>query len=304
LLVQVHAAGLNPIDNMIPAGTFKPVLKFELPATLGSDIAGVVVEVGSRVTRFKPGDAVFASLFDLGRGSIAEFAAVPESVAAPKPAKLDFVQAASVPMVGLTSWQALKERANVRSGQKVFIPAGSGGIGTFAIQLAKYLGAKVGTTTSTGNVPLVTTLGADEVVDYKKENFEKVLRGYDVVLGTLRGDAIEKAIGILKPGSKVVSLIGPLDAAFARARRLNFFLTFVFGLMSRKIMRLARKRDVTYSFLFVRPDGAQLAEIGGLLESEHIRPVIDRVFSFEQAKEALEYLAQGRAKGKVVVKIK
>ncbi|MEX3858208.1 MULTISPECIES: NADP-dependent oxidoreductase [Paraburkholderia] len=304
LLVQVHAAGLNPIDNMIPAGTFKPVLKFELPATLGSDIAGVVVEVGSRVTRFKAGDAVFASLFDLGRGSIAEFAAVPESVAAPKPAKLDFVQAASVPMVGLTSWQALKERANVRSGQKVFIPAGSGGIGTFAIQLAKYLGAKVGTTTSTGNVPLVTTLGADEVVDYKKENFEKVLRGYDVVLGTLRGDAIEKAIGILKPGSKVVSLIGPLDAAFARARRLNFFLTFVFGLMSRKIMRLARKRDVTYSFLFVRPDGAQLAEIGGLLESEHIRPVIDRVFSFEQAKEALEYLAQGRAKGKVVVKIK
>ncbi|MGF6661123.1 NADPH:quinone reductase-like Zn-dependent oxidoreductase [Paraburkholderia atlantica] len=304
LLVQVHAAGLNPIDNMIPAGTFKPVLKFELPATLGSDIAGVVVAVGSRVTRFKPGDAVFASLFDLGRGSIAEFAAVPESVAAPKPAKLDFVQAASVPMVGLTSWQALKERANVRSGQKVFIPAGSGGIGTFAIQLAKYLGAKVGTTTSTGNVPLVTTLGADEVVDYKKENFEKVLRGYDVVLGTLRGDAIEKAIGILKPGSKVVSLIGPLDAAFARARRLNFFLTFVFGLMSRKIMRLARKRDVTYSFLFVRPDGAQLAEIGALLESEHIRPVIDRVFSFEQAKEALEYLAQGRAKGKVVVKIK
>ncbi|WP_341248738.1 NADP-dependent oxidoreductase [Cupriavidus pauculus] len=304
LLVQVHAAGLNPIDNMIPAGTFRPVLKFELPATLGSDIAGVVVEVGSRVTRFKPGDAVFASLFDLGRGSIAEFAAVPESVAAPKPAKLDFVQAASVPMVGLTSWQALKERAKVRAGHKVFIPAGSGGIGTFAIQLAKYLGAKVGTTTSTGNVPLVTTLGADEVVDYKKENFEKVLRGYDVVIGTLRGDAIEKAIGILKPGSKVVSLIGPLDAAFARARGLNFFLRFVFGLMSRKIMRLARKRDVSYSFLFVRSDGAQLAEIGGLLESEHIRPVIDRVFPFEQAKEALEYLAQGRAKGKVVVKIK
>ena len=304
LLVQVHAAGVNPIDNMIPAGTFKPVLKFQLPATLGSDVAGVVVEVGSRVTRFKPGDAIFASLFDLGRGSIAEFAAVPESVAAPMPAKLDFVQAASVPMVGLTSWQALKERANVRAGQKVFIPAGSGGIGTFAIQLAKYLGAKVGTTTSTDNVPLVTALGADEVVDYKKENFEKVLRGYDVVLGTLRGDAIEKAIGILKPGSKVVSLIGPLDAAFARARRLNFFLTFVFGLMSRKIMRLARKQDVTYSFLFVRPDGAQLAEIGGLLESAHIRPVIDKVFSFEQAKEALEYLAQGRAKGKVVVKIK
>ena len=304
LLVQVHAAGLNPIDNMIPSGTFKPVLKFELPATLGSDIAGVVTEVGSNVTRFKPGDAIFASLFDLGRGSIAEFAAVPESVAASKPVNLDFVQAAAVPMVGLTSWQALKERANLQAGQKVFIPAGSGGIGTFAIQLAKHFGARVGTTTSTGNVQLVTSLGADEVVDYKKQEFEKVLDGYDVVVGTIRGDAIEKSIGILKPGSKIVSLIGPLDAAFARARRLNFILRLVFGLMSRKIKRLAKKRDVAYSFLFVRPDGTQLSEIGELLKSEQLRPVIDKVFPFEQAKEALEYLAQGRARGKVVVSIK
>ncbi|MGY6157661.1 NADP-dependent oxidoreductase [Paraburkholderia strydomiana] len=304
LLVQVHAAGLNPIDNMIPSGTFKPVLKLELPATLGSDIAGVVTEVGSNVTRFKPGDAIFASLFDLGRGSIAEFAAVPESVAASKPVNLDFVQAAAVPMVGLTSWQALKERAHLQAGQKVFIPAGSGGIGTFAIQLAKHFGARVGTTTSTGNLQLVTSLGADEVVDYKKQEFEKVLDGYDVVLGTIRGDAIEKSIGILRPGSKIVSLIGPLDAAFARARRLNFILRLVFGLMSRKIKRLAKRRDVAYSFLFMRPDGAQLSEIGELLRSEQVRPVIDKVFPFEQAKEALEYLAQGRAKGKVVVRMK
>lgn len=304
LLVQVHAAGLNPIDNMIPAGTFKPVLKFELPATLGSDISGVVTEVGSSVTRFKPGDAVFASLFDLGRGSIAEFAAVPERVAASKPVNLDFVQAAAVPMVALTSWQALKERANIRAGQKVFIPAGSGGIGTFAIQLAKHFGARVGTTTSAGNVQLVTSLGADEIVDYKKQEFEKVLRDYDVVLGTIRGDAIEKSIGILNPGSKIVSLIGPLDAAFARARRLNFILRLIFGLMSRKIMRLAKTRDVSYSFLFVRPDGNQLAEIGELLKSEQVRPVIDKVFPFDQAKDALEYLAQGRAKGKVVVRMK
>ncbi|MDR6379138.1 NADP-dependent oxidoreductase [Paraburkholderia caledonica] len=304
LLVQVHAAGLNPIDNMIPSGTFKPVLKFELPATLGSDIAGVVTEVGSNVTRFKPGDAIFASLFDLGRGSIAEFAAVPESVAASKPVNLDFVQAAAVPMVGLTSWQALKERAHLQAGQKVFIPAGSGGIGTFAIQFAKHFGARVGTTTSTGNVQLVTSLGADEVVDYKKQEFEKVLDGYDVVVGTIRGDAIEKSVGILRPGSKIVSLIGPLDAAFARARRLNFILRLVFGLMSRKIKRLAKRRDVAYSFLFMRPDGAQLSEIGELLKSEQVRPVIDKVFPFEQAKEALEYLAQGRAKGKVVVRMK
>ncbi|WP_018609936.1 NADP-dependent oxidoreductase [Uliginosibacterium gangwonense] len=303
MLVKVYAASVNPIDNMVPTGIFKPVLHFQLPATLGSDLAGVVTEVGNKVTRFKVGDAVFASIFDLGTGSIAEFAVVPESAAAPKPANLDFVQAASIPMVGLTSWQALKERLNLRAGQKVFIPAGSGGIGTFAIQLAKYLGAKVGTTTSTGNVPLVSHLGADEVVDYKKQEFEKVLRGYDAVLGTVRGDAIEKSIDILKPGSKIVSIVGPLDAAFARAKRLNFVLTFVFGLMSRKIIRVARTRDVTYLFHFVRPDGTQLNEIGNLLETKHIQPVIDKVFPFEQAKEALEYLAQGHAKGKVVIQM-
>lgn len=216
VLVKIHAVGLNPIDYMIPKGEFKPVLKFHLPASMGSDLAGVVVEVGSRVRRFKVGDAVFASVFDLGRGSLAEFAAVPERAAALKPANLDYVQAASIPMVGLTSWQALIERAQLKRGDKVFIPAGAGGIGTFAIQLAKHIGATVGTTTSTGNVELVSGLGADEVVDYKKHKAEDKLQGYDAVLGTLRGDALEKSIKILNPGSSIVSLIGPPDAAFDR----------------------------------------------------------------------------------------
>ena len=297
LLVQVHAAGLNPIDNVIPQGIFKPVLHFQLPATLGSDLAGVVVEVGSRVTRFKPGDAVFASLFDLGNGSLAEFAVVPESASGVE-AVQPGLRAGSVGADGRAHLLASAEGACQSSAwSKVFIPAGSGGIGTFAIQLAKHLGAKVGTTVSTGNVELVRSLGADEIVDYKKQEFEKVLRGYDAVLGTVKGDAVEKSIGILKPGSKIVSLIGPLDAAFARAKRLNFILTFVFGLMSRKILRLARKRDVNYSFLFVHPDGHQLAAVGDLLESERIRPVIDKVFPFEQAKEALDYLALGTRQG-------
>ncbi len=304
ILVRVHAAGLNPIDCMVPKGAFKPILRFQLPATLGSDLAGVVVEVGNRVTRFKPGDAVFASIFDLGTGALAEFALVPENAGALKPADLDFVQAASIPMVGLTSWQALKERAHLKPGQKVFIPAGAGGIGTFAIQLAKYLGAKVGTTTSTGNVELVRSLGADEVIDYKKQEFEGVLRDYDAVLGTVRGDALEKSLRILRPKSTVVSLIGPPDAAFARARGMNFVVVLLFGLMSRKIIRAANKRGVEYSFLFVHPDGRQLAEIGELLGTGRIRPVIDRVFPFEQAKDALAYLEKGRAKGKVVVKLK
>jgi NADPH:quinone reductase-like Zn-dependent oxidoreductase len=303
ILVQVHAAGLNPVDNMILKGMFKPILKFQLPATLGSDLAGVVVEVGSRVTRFKPGDAVFASVFDLGTGALAEFARVPEDAAALKPPNLDFVQAASIPMVGLTSWQALKERIRLKPDQKVFIPAGAGGIGTFAIQLATYLGARVGTTTSTGNVDLVRSLGADEVVDYKRQQFEDVLRDYDAVLGTVRGDALEKSFRILKPGSTIASLVGPPDAAFARARGMNFFMVFLFGLLSRKIIRSAGRIGAKYSFLFVHPDGSQLAEIGELLKAERIRPVIDKVFPFEQAKEALAYLEKGRARGKVVVQL-
>lgn len=303
ILVQVHAAALNPIDNMILTGMFKPVLHFQLPATIGSDLAGVVIEVGSGVTRFKPGDAVFASIFDTGTGAVAEYAVVAESAAALKPTNLDFVQAASIPMVGLTSWQALKERAGIQPGQKVFIPAGSGGIGTFAIQLAKYFGAKVATTTSTKNLAFVKSLGADQVIDYTKQEFDKVLLGYDMVLGTIKGNDIEKSTGILKPGGKIVSLVGPLDKAFAKARKLNFVLKFVFGLMSRKIITEAKKRQVSYSFLFVRPDGNQLSDIGTLLEAEKIKPVIDKVFSFEQAKDALAYLAQGRAKGKVVIKI-
>jgi NADPH:quinone reductase-like Zn-dependent oxidoreductase len=304
ILVLVHAVGLNPIDTMIPKGTFKPIIRLRLPATLGSDVAGVVVEVGSRVTRFKPGDAVFASVFDRGNGALAEYVAVPESAAAFKPANLDFVQAASIPMVGLTSWQALKERMQLKPGQKVFIPAGSGGIGTFAIQLAKRLGAKVATTTSTGNVEMVRSLGADEVIDYKKREFETVLSGYDAVLGAVRGDALDKSLRILKPKSKIVSLVGPPDAAFARARGMNFFMVFMFWMLSRRMNRRAKQRGIEYSFLFMHPDGSQLAEIGELLGAGKIRPIIDKTFPFEQAKEALAYLEEGRAKGKVVVQMK
>jgi NADPH:quinone reductase-like Zn-dependent oxidoreductase len=303
VLVRVHAVGLNPIDNAIPTGSFKPIIPLKLPATMGSDLAGVVVETGSGVTRFKVGDAVFASIFDLGTGSLAEFAVVPESALALKPENLDFTQAASIPMVALTSWQTLKERAQVKPGQKVFIPAGSGGIGTFAIQLAKHLGAKVATTTSTGNVDLVRSLGADEVIDYKKQAFEKVLQNYDVVLGTVKGEVIEKGLRILKPNSSIVSLVGPPDAAFARSRGLNFLMKFVFGLLSGGIIRKAKKTGSTYSFLFVRPDGGQLAQIAGLLREGKIHPVIDKAFPFDQAKEALAYLATGRAKGKIVVQM-
>ncbi len=288
---------------MIPTGSFKPIIKLQLPATMGSDLAGVVVDIGSRVTRFKVGDAVFASTFDLGVGALAEYAAVPERVAALKPDKLDFVQAASIPMVGLTSWQALVERAQLQPGQKVFVPAGAGGIGSFAIQLAKLFGAKVATTTSTANVEFVRQLGADEVIDYKKQEFEALLRDYDVVLATLRGGELEKSLQVVGRGSKIVSLIGPPDAAFARNRGMNFLMTFVFGLLSGKIIRLAKRRKASYSFLFVRPDGQQLSKIGDHLAASRLHPVVDKIFPFTQAKEGLAYLEQGRARGKVVVQL-
>lgn len=303
ILVRIHAAGLNPIDNMIPTGSFKPIIKLQLPATMGSDLAGVVIETGSRVTRFKVGDAVFASTFDLGIGALAEYVALPEHAAALKPDGLDFVQAASIPMVGLTSWQALVERAQLQPGQKVFIPAGAGGIGSFAIQLAKLLGAKVATTTSTANVEFVRQLGADEVVDYKKQEFDALLRDYDVVLATLRGGELEKSLQVVRTGSQIISLIGPPDAAFARRRGMNFLMRWVFSLLSAKIMRLAQQRNARYSFLFVRPDGQQLAEIAGHLAASRLRPVVDKIFPFAQAKEGLAYLEQGRAKGKVVVQL-
>ena len=304
ILVQVHAAGLNPVENKIRSGKMKPILRFQLPATLGSDLAGVVAEVGNSVTCFKPGDAVFASIDGLRMGALAELAVVAENAAALKPAHMDFVQAASIPMVALTAWQTLIEVAQLKPGQKIFIPAGSGGIGTFAIQLAKYLRAKVATTTSEGNADLVRGLGADEVIDYKKQKFEDVLRDYDAVFDTLGGESLEKSFQILRPKSIVVSIVGPPDAAFGRSRGMNFFMVFVLWLLSRKMHRLAKKRGVEYSFLLVKPDGSQLAEIGKLLKSGSIRPVIDTVFPFDQAKRALAYLEEGRAKGKVVVKIK
>ena len=304
ILVEVHAAGLNPVDNMTRAGKMKAILRPRLPATLGSAVAGLVREVGHRVTRFKPGDAVFASIFGLRTGALGELAVVPENAAALKPSRLEFVQAASIPMVGLTSWQALKERAHLKPGQKVFIPAGAGGIGTFAIQLAKYLGAHVATTTSAGNAALVRSLGADEVIDYQKQQFDDVLRDYDAVLGTLRGDSLERSLQILKPKSIVVSLIGPPDAAFGRSKGMNPLMVFVLRLLSYKMNRHAKKRGVAYSFLFVHPEGSQLAEIGELLEAGSIRPVIDKVFPFDQAKDALAYLEKGRAKGKVVVQMR
>lgn len=304
VLVEIHAAGVNLLDAKIRDGEFKLILPYRLPLILGNDVAGVVVSVGSRVRRFKPGDEVYARPHQDRIGTFAQFIAISEADVAMKPKNLTMEEAASVPLVALTAWQVLVERAKLKKGQKVLVHAGSGGVGTIAIQLAKHIGAHVATTTSTANVELVRRLGADVVIDYKKDDFEKILEGYDVVLNSLGKDALEKSLRVLKPGGKLISISGPPDPDFARENGSGFLLQQVMRLLSFGIRRKAKRHGVSYSFLFMTANGGQLGEITSLIEAGAIRPVMDRVFPFEKTNEALAYVETGRAKGKVVVAIK
>ncbi len=304
VLVQVHAAGVNLLDSKIRNGEFKRILRYRLPLILGHDVAGVVARVGSRVRRFKPGDEVFARPADGRIGTFAESIAIKEDDVAIKPNALTMEEAASIPLVGLTAWQALIERANLKQAQKVLIHAGSGGVGTFAIQLAKHVGATVATTTSAANVDLVRSLGADVVIDYKTEDFADVLRDYDVVLNSLDKVTLEKSLRVLKPGGQLISISGPPDAAFARSIGASWILRMIMGVLSDRIRAKATRRQTTYSSLFMRASGRQLTEIASLIDQGIIRPVVDRVFPFASTKEAMAYVAAGRAKGKVVVSLR
>jgi len=304
VLVQIHAASVNPLDLKIRDGKLKLILPYRLPFVLGNDVAGVVVRVGSRVRRFKSGDEVYARPDTDRIGAFAELISIKEGSVAIKPKSISMEEAASMPLVGLTAWQTLIERANLKAGQKVLIHAGSGGVGTMAVQLAKHLGAIVATTTSTANVDWVKGLGADVVIDYRKDDFETVLRDYDVVLDTLGGEVLEKSLRVLKPGGKLVSIAGPPDPDFAKDMGLPWAMRQVIRLLSRRIRKSAKHHGVSYSFLFMKPNGDQLREIGSLIDAGAIRPVVDRVFPFESTMEALVYVEQGRAKGKVVVKVR
>src|SRR5436305_384759 len=304
VLVQIHAAGVNLLDSKIRDGEFKLILPYRLPLILGNDVAGVVVRVGSRVRRFTVGDEVYARPDKDRIGAFAEFISMNENDVAIKPKELTMEEAASIPLVGLTAWQALIEKGNLKNGQKVFIQAGSGGVGTFAIQLAKHVGATVATTTSTANIDFVRRLGADLVIDYKKDSFEEVLRDCDVVLNSLDAETLKKSLRVLKPGGNLISISGPPDPEFARQLGSNRILGLVMRLLSFRIRRQAKRHQVNYSFLFMRASGDQLRQIGSLIETGAIRPVLDRVFPFESTKEAMAYVEKGRAKGKVVVKIR
>lgn len=303
VLIAVHAAALNPVDSKIRDGALKQVLHYDLPVSLGYDLAGVVVAVGKNVHQFQLGDEVYARVPEHQVGTLTTIAAVDQSAVAKKPANLTMQDAAGLPLTVLTAWQALVDIAGLQSGQKVFIQAGSGGVGAMAIQIAKYIGATVATTVGARNTELVKSLGADVVIDYRSKEFADVLADYDVVLHSQGTDDLVKSLKILKSGGRLVSISGPVDPAFAQARKLNIVQRMAVQLLSLRARLLAHKFGVSYRFMFMNPDGPQLGKIAQLVENGQIRPVTDRVFRFNQVNEAFAYLDSGRATGKVVVDI-
>ena len=304
LLVAVHAASVNPVDFKIRDGMLKMIIPFGFPLILGNDLSGVVKAVGAGVTHFKPGDAVFARMDKRRIGAFAEFAVVAEADAAAKPANLSHIEAAAVPLAGLTAWQALFEIGGLKAGQKVLIHGGSGGVGSFAIQLAHHAGATVATTAGARNAELVRSLGADIVIDYKTQRFEDVVSGYDLVFDTQAGDIQHRSFSVLKRGGVLVSIAGKPDGRLVREFGLNPLLGVLLDFLSRKSLRLAKRHGVRYEYLFMHPSGEQLAQIGRLLAEGSVRTVVDKVFPLEQVREALAYSEAGHATGKVVVEVK
>jgi NADPH:quinone reductase-like Zn-dependent oxidoreductase len=301
VLVQVLAAGVNQLDEKIREGEFKAILPYTTPLTLGHDVAGTVISVGSKVKGFKPGDQVYARPRDHRIGTFAERIAIDEADLAPAPATITPVEAASLPLVALTAWQALVIRGNVKPGQKVLIHAGAGGVGSITIQLAKHLGAHVATTTSGKNADFVRELGADEVIDYRTQDFEKELSGYDLVLDSLGGENLEKSLRILHTGGKAIGISGPPDPAFATAAGLNPVLRLAIAALSGKIRRQAKKLGVSYEFLFMSANGDQLRQIAALVDDGALRPVVGKTFPFDETPQALDSLAKGGIRGKAVI---
>ena len=303
LLVKVRAASVNPVDFKIRDGGVKVLIPYRFPLVLGNDLAGDVEAVGVKVTRFKPGDAIYARLDKDRIGAFAEWALVSESACALKPAGLDYAQAASLPLVGLTAWQALIEIGRLTRGQKFFIHAGSGGVGTFAIQLAKHLGATVATTASAKNHELVRSLGADLAIDYKTTRFEEVVRDQDVVFDTQGGETLLRSFQSVKRGGVVVTVGGVPDGKFARAWGLSLPIVWALTFMTRKITAAAKQSGARFEYLFMHPSGDQLAEISNLVALGAVKPILDRRFPFDATPEAVAYVETGKAVGKVVVEL-
>ncbi|MGX7127464.1 NADP-dependent oxidoreductase [Enterococcus wangshanyuanii] len=303
VLVKIVAASINPIDLKTQAGKMKMLLKYQMPLILGSDFSGVIVEVGSNISDFQKGDKVYSRVQKDRIGTFAEYIAVDQTDIARKPTNLTFEEAASIPLVGLTSYQALYDIMQLTAQDKVLIQAGSGGIGTIAIQLAKLTGAYVATTTSTKNVEFVKQLGADKVIDYKKQKFEEELQAYDYIFDTMGGDILKNAFKIVKPGGKVVTISGIPNEVFAKEYGLPLWKQFLLKVASWNIRKLEKATESQYIFLFMKPSGAQLALLTDWFEQDKIHPVIDQIVSLEEIQKGIDRSRSGRAKGKIIVRV-
>ncbi|MBV8034806.1 NADP-dependent oxidoreductase [Roseateles sp.] len=302
LLVRVRAAGLNPVDFKTRSGELRIVQRYRLPAVMGNELAGEVLACGAEVRGFATGDRVFARVAKDAMGAFAEFAVVEARHAAPLPAALDFATAAAVPLAGLTALQALRDELRVAPGQRIFISGGAGGVGGFAIQLAKHLGAEVATTASPRGEALVRRLGADIVVDYTRQRPGDMLSGLDGAFDLIGGDTLRQSFALLKPGATVVSVAGmPEPQTAARDLGRGPALQALFWLASLSLRRLARRHGVHYRYLFMHPSGAELAELAALVEAGVLKPVIDSVYPLERIAEAMARLEAGHAKGKIVI---
>lgn len=300
VLVDIRAASINPLDKLVRDGDFKQLIRYKRPFTLGHDLAGVITAVGRDVHGLEVGDEIYSRPRDLRIGAFAEAIAIDAADVAVKPALLSFEEAAAVPLVALAAWQALVDVADVQPGQKVLVHAGAGGLGSTVIQVAKHLGAYVATTARTNDVNKVTSLGADEVIDFTTTDFTEVLSGYDVVLDSLGPKSLEKSLTVLRPGGLAISVVGPPDAAFATQLSMPLFKP-VMAVLSRKIRRRAKKLGVRYSFFFMKASGAQLEKLAALYDDGTLRPVLDRTFDFDETPAAIAYVEQGKSSGKVVI---
>jgi alcohol dehydrogenase len=302
ILVAVRAAGLNPVDFKFRQGKLRAIQRPRLPFVLGNELAGEVIAIGGDVKRFRIGDQVFARVAKERAGAFAEQACVDEDDAAHMPRNLDFTAAAAVPLAGLTALQALRDELRVKPGQKVFISGGAGGVGTFAIQIAKWLGAHVTTTASQRGEALVRSLGCDEVIDYTSQDISKTGARFDAGFDLIGGKTLEQMFEVMKPGTKIVSVAAVPEPQTAikdlGGRRA---LSAIFWLISYGIRSRARRAGISYRFLFMHSSGSDLALLAELIEQEKLKVTVDRTYPFAKITEALDYVESGRAKGKVVV---
>ncbi|MFZ1912826.1 MAG: alpha/beta fold hydrolase [Propionicimonas sp.] len=303
VLVRMAASGVNHADERTRAGEFKAVFQLALPQVMGGELSGEVVAVGEQVTEFTVGDEVYAYTGVVAMGTFAEAVAVDADALAPTPASIDPVAAASLPVVALTAWQALVEIGHLQPGQRVLVHGGSGGVGSVVIQLAKHLGATVVTTASAANADFVRELGADEVIDYRTEDFVARLSGnpVDLVLDTQGGDTTKESLKVLNPGGIVIGIAGTPDPHLADQAGAGKLVKLALAALSLPLRRQARKLGVTYRFLFIHPDGQALRTIAALVDQGVLRPVVDRVLPFDQTPEALRQVLAGGTRGKVVV---